>query len=127
MIMTIAAAVLLQASAADTLVENALHISTSQGEYTTYFNADGTYSTSIGISGSWWLEGSELCVQRSTGEGGCQPLQETCIWATAGKLKTRPLVKPSPTRSSRAADPDLMAGGLDPPVTLPVAPPLRGR
>ena len=52
MIMTIAAAVLLQASAA------------------------GTYSTSIGISGSWWLEGSELCVQRSTGEGGCQPLQE---------------------------------------------------
>ncbi|MAK64105.1 MAG: hypothetical protein CMF75_05080 [Maricaulis sp.] len=76
MIMTIAAAVLLQASAADTLVENALHISTSQGEYTTYFNADGTYSTSIGISGSWWLEGSELCVQRSTGEGGCQPLQE---------------------------------------------------
>ncbi len=75
-ITTLAAAVLLQASAADILVENALHISTSQGEYTTYFNADGTYTTSIGIGGSWWLEGSDLCVQRSTGEGGCQPLQE---------------------------------------------------
>ncbi|WP_203292490.1 hypothetical protein [Maricaulis parjimensis] len=73
---TMAMAILLQGSAADILVENALEISTSAGSYITYFNEDGTYTTTIGVEGTWWLEGSDLCVQRSTGEGGCQPLQE---------------------------------------------------
>ncbi len=66
----------LQASPVDTLIANALEISTADGSYVTYFEADGTYSTNIGISGTWWVEGNELCVQRSTGESGCAPLGE---------------------------------------------------
>lgn len=73
---TIAAAMALQASPADMLVENALQISTAQGSYTTYFNADGTYTTDVGISGVWEVRGDEVCVQRSTGESGCAPIQE---------------------------------------------------
>ncbi|WP_297732921.1 hypothetical protein [uncultured Maricaulis sp.] len=64
----------LQASPVDTLVANALQVSTAQGSYITYFEADGTYTTNIGISGTWWVDGNELCVERSTGEGGCAPL-----------------------------------------------------
>jgi len=69
------AALLLQASPVDVLVDNALEVSTSQGSYITYFNADGTYTTNIGVEGSWHVEGDNLCVQRSTGEGGCAPMQ----------------------------------------------------
>lgn len=76
MLITTLAATLLLQSATDVLVANALEVSTSQGSYVTYFNADGTYTTNVGIAGTWWLEGGELCVQRSTGEGGCAPLQE---------------------------------------------------
>jgi len=66
----------LQASPVDTLVANALEVSTTQGSYITYFDADGTYTTNIGISGTWWVNGNELCFERSTGEGGCAPLGE---------------------------------------------------
>ena len=69
-------AALWQPGMTDVLVENALHISTPQGEYVTYFNADGSYTTTIGVSGQWWVENGELCVQRSTGEGGCSPIQD---------------------------------------------------
>ncbi|WP_291844157.1 hypothetical protein [Maricaulis sp.] len=64
----------LQASPVDTLVANALEVSTAQGSYITYFEADGTYTTNAGIAGTWWVDGNELCFQRSTGEGGCAPL-----------------------------------------------------
>jgi hypothetical protein len=72
---SLVAALALQASPVDTLVANALQVSTSQGSYTTWFEADGTYTTDIGVNGTWWLENGELCVQRSTGEGGCAPME----------------------------------------------------
>ncbi|MEC9249275.1 MAG: hypothetical protein VX501_01390 [Pseudomonadota bacterium] len=68
-------AALVQADAS-ALLENALQISSSQGTYVTYFNPDGTYTTNIGISGTWQVQGSEICVVRSTGESGCAPLQD---------------------------------------------------
>lgn len=78
MILTsLAAALALQASPVDTLVANALEVSTAQGSYITWFEADGTYTTNIGIEGRWWVEGEALCVERTTGEGGCVPLGET--------------------------------------------------
>jgi hypothetical protein len=73
---TIATALILQASPAEMLVENALQVSTAQGSYTTYFNADGTYTTDVGIEGTWEVQGDEVCVERSTGEQGCAPIQE---------------------------------------------------
>lgn len=70
------AALALQAAPADMLVENALQVSTAQGSYITYFNADGTYTSNIGIEGTWEIRGNEVCVERSTGEHGCAPIQE---------------------------------------------------
>lgn len=63
-------------SPVDALVENALQVSTAEGSYITYFNADGTYTTNVGIEGTWELQGSEICVTRSTGESGCAPVQD---------------------------------------------------
>ena len=71
---TVIAALALQGSAMDMLVDNALEISSSAGSYTTYFNADGTYTTSVGIEGTWEIVDDELCVARSTGETGCVPM-----------------------------------------------------
>ena len=68
-------AAMLQADAS-VLVENALQISSSAGSYVTYFNADGTYTSNIGIEGTWEVDGSEICVVRSTGESGCAPLMD---------------------------------------------------
>ena len=76
MLLTILAALALQAAPADMLVENALQVSTAQGSYVTHFNADGTYTTNIGIEGTWEIRGNEVCVERSTGEHGCAPIQE---------------------------------------------------
>jgi len=60
----------------DTLVANALEISSPAGTYTTYFEADGTYTTNVGISGTWEAQDGELCVSRATGEHNCQPLMD---------------------------------------------------
>jgi hypothetical protein len=60
----------------DALLDNALQISTDAITYHTYFNADGTYTTDVGISGTWEVNGEEVCVVRTTGEQGCAPLQE---------------------------------------------------
>jgi hypothetical protein len=57
------------------LIDNAIQVDTAAGSYITYFNLDGTYTTTVGITGTWHIEGDQLCIQRSTGEGGCQPLQ----------------------------------------------------
>lgn len=72
---TLIAAMALQASP-DALVENALEVSTAAGSYITYFEADGTYTTSVGIEGTWSIEGEEICVERSTGEAGCVPMMD---------------------------------------------------
>lgn len=71
--MLVAAA--LQASPMQPLFQYALQSTTPQGTYLTYFSPDGTYTTNVGISGVWEVRGNELCVQRSTGEGGCTAMQ----------------------------------------------------
>lgn len=53
-----------------------LEISSDGGSYTVQFDADGTYTTSAGWSGSWELQGDELCFERTTGESGCSVLPE---------------------------------------------------
>lgn len=75
MIISFIAALALQ-SAADPLIEHALQVDTGEIQYTTYFEADGTYTTSIGISGTWSLDGDQFCVERESGEANCQPLME---------------------------------------------------
>ncbi|WP_300526799.1 hypothetical protein [Maricaulis sp.] len=59
----------------DALLEHGLQITTPSVTYTTFFNADGTYTTDVGIEGTWEMRGDEICVVRSTGEGGCAPVQ----------------------------------------------------
>lgn len=59
----------------DTLIDNALQIQAGDVTYITYFDANGTYTTNIGIEGTWEVVGNEICVVRSTGESGCAPLQ----------------------------------------------------
>ena len=76
MLLTTIAVLAQQTAPADMLVENALQVSTAQGSYTTYFNADGTYTTDIGIAGTWEIDGDEVCVERTTGEHGCAPIQD---------------------------------------------------
>ena len=72
----ISAAMALMFAPVDTLVENALQVQAGEMTYTTFFEADGTYTTTIGITGTWTAADGELCVTRSTGEHGCQPLQD---------------------------------------------------
>ena len=67
----IAAAFALLSTPAETLVENALHIQAGEMSYTTFFEADGSYTTDVGIAGTWTLVDGEMCVVRSTGESGC--------------------------------------------------------
>jgi hypothetical protein len=73
----IAAAFALFSTPTETLVENALQIQAGEITYTTFFNADGTYTTDIGVSGTWTVTDGEMCVVRSTGESGCQPVADT--------------------------------------------------
>jgi len=72
----IAAAFALLSTPAETLVENALQIQAGEMTYTTFFDADGSYTTDIGITGTWTLVDGEMCVVRSTGESGCQPVAD---------------------------------------------------
>ncbi|OLF77889.1 hypothetical protein AWH62_04245 [Maricaulis sp. W15] len=65
----------LQASPIQPLLDNALQVSSDAGSYVTYFHEDGTYTTNVGISGTWHVEDGELCVVRATGEAGCAPIE----------------------------------------------------
>ncbi len=58
------------------LVEHALRVEGGAVTYTVMLNEDGTYTSDVGISGTWELQGDQLCTSRSTGETNCQPLQE---------------------------------------------------
>lgn len=73
---TLAVSAAMLQSGADILLDHGLQVTTSAGSYTTYFNADGTYTSDVGIEGTWTVEGDEICVVRSTGESGCAPLQD---------------------------------------------------
>lgn len=74
MIIQLAAALLLQSMATDTLVDNALLVSGPEGAYTVFFEEDGTYTTNVGIAGNWHVDGDQFCVERETGAANCQPL-----------------------------------------------------
>jgi len=76
---TLALSAALLQSGADALVANALEISSPAGSYITYFHADGTYTSNVGIEGTWEIHGDEICVQRTTGESGCAPLQANAM------------------------------------------------
>lgn len=65
----------LQASPIQPLLDNALQVASDAGSYVTYFSEDGTYTTDVGITGTWQVAGDELCVTRSTGESGCAPIE----------------------------------------------------
>lgn len=60
----------------DALLEHALQVQSDTITYTVVLNADGTYSSDVGISGTWEVQGNELCTSRATGETNCQPIQE---------------------------------------------------
>ena len=47
---------------------NTVRVSAGEQSFDAYFNADGSYSDSRGISGSWQFEG-ELCITVQTEEG----------------------------------------------------------
>ncbi|WP_339744614.1 hypothetical protein [uncultured Maricaulis sp.] len=77
MITMMLAALALMSTPAETLVDNALQIQAGEITYTTFFEADGTYTTDVGISGTWSISDGQMCVVRSTGESGCQPVAES--------------------------------------------------
>ncbi len=60
----------------DAVLANGLKIESASMSYTVTFNEDGTYTTDVGIEGTWELNDGELCTTRSTGEPNCQPLLE---------------------------------------------------
>ncbi|MCC5980405.1 MAG: hypothetical protein JJU26_01670 [Oceanicaulis sp.] len=60
----------------DALIEHALRVEGGGVTYTVILDADGTYSSDVGISGTWEVQGDELCTSRATGETNCQPIQE---------------------------------------------------
>jgi len=39
--------------------------------YTVTFKQDGSYTTDVGVQGTWKVEGMKLCVKRTTGESNC--------------------------------------------------------
>ncbi|MEE2566764.1 hypothetical protein [Hyphobacterium marinum] len=72
--LSILAALLLQASGMQPLFDHGLQVSSDSVTYVVFFEEDGRYSTSVGIHGTWEIVDGELCTTRSTGEHNCQPL-----------------------------------------------------
>lgn len=98
---TILATLTLQTSGMDALLQYDLHVASPSGEYTVTFNGDGTYTSNVGIEGTWEVVEGELCTTRSTGEHACQPLADApaeagASWTgtnTAGETVTFTLVE----------------------------------
>ena len=67
-------AAMFDATTLESMTTNAVHIQAGDVSYTTYFDADGTYYTDNGITGTWEITDNQLCVERSTGEANCQPV-----------------------------------------------------
>lgn len=72
--LSILAALLLQASGMQPLFDYGLQVSAGEVTYVVFFEADGSYATNVGIHGTWEIVDGELCTTRSTGEHNCQPL-----------------------------------------------------
>jgi hypothetical protein len=79
MLSTILASFMLASAspAADALTENALQVDTGSVTYIVFFDADGTYTTSVGSGGTWEInEDGEFCVSSAAGNDNCQPLMD---------------------------------------------------
>ncbi|MCH8489660.1 MAG: hypothetical protein LAT81_06975 [Oceanicaulis sp.] len=79
MLSTLLASVMLSAAnpAVDALTENALQVDTGSVTYIVFFEADGSYTTSMGSGGTWTInEDGEFCVSSATGDDNCQPLMD---------------------------------------------------
>tara|TARA_R110002072_G_scaffold84304_3_gene191082 strand:+ start:596 stop:907 length:312 start_codon:yes stop_codon:yes gene_type:complete len=74
MILSMIAALLLQASGMEPLFSNGLQVSAGDTTYVVFFEEDGSYSTTVGIAGTWEVVDGELCTTRTTGEHNCQPI-----------------------------------------------------
>ncbi|TNE35899.1 MAG: hypothetical protein EP347_12265 [Alphaproteobacteria bacterium] len=58
------------------VIANGMTIETANATYTVTLNDDGTYTTDIGIEGTWEQSGDEICFTRTTGESSCQVLPD---------------------------------------------------
>ena len=79
MLSTMLATVMLATAnpAAEALTQNALQVDTGSVTYIVFFDADGTYTTSVGSGGTWEInEAGEFCVSSAAGNANCQPLME---------------------------------------------------
>jgi hypothetical protein len=79
MLSTMLATVMLASAnpAAEALTQNALQVDTGTVTYIVYFEADGTYATSMGSGGTWSInDAGEFCVASTAGNANCQPLME---------------------------------------------------
>ena len=56
------------------LTDYSIEVSGGAVTYVTTFHDDGSYTTDVGIAGSWEVVDGELCITRTTGESGCQPM-----------------------------------------------------
>lgn len=79
MLSTILASFMLAAAspAVDALTQNALQVDTGSVTYIVFFDADGTYTTSVGSGGTWEInDAGEFCVSSVAGDANCQPLMD---------------------------------------------------
>ncbi|TNE60191.1 MAG: hypothetical protein EP340_00375 [Alphaproteobacteria bacterium] len=60
----------------DEVIANGMTIETADVTYTVTMSEDGSYTTDIGIEGTWEQNGDEVCFTRTTGESSCQVLPE---------------------------------------------------
>lgn len=74
MLLSMIAALFLQATGMQPLFDNGLQVSSGDVTYVVLFEEDGSYTTDVGIEGTWEIVDGELCTTRTTGEHNCQPM-----------------------------------------------------
>lgn len=63
--------------AVDALTQNALQVDTGSVTYIVFFDADGSYTTSVGSGGTWEInDDGAFCVSSAAGDANCQPLMD---------------------------------------------------
>ena len=79
MMLTAAATMLSTAAFADLnalITGNVMMVDGANGMVHFTFADDGTYSSDVGISGTWEVKGSDICTTRSTGESNCSAIPD---------------------------------------------------
>ena len=79
MLSTLLAAFMLATAspAVDALTQNALQVDTGTVTYIVFFDADGSYTTSVVSGGTWEInDDGEFCVSSVAGDANCQPLMD---------------------------------------------------